>query len=139
MNKKNTILTLALAFCLVLALNVGNANAGPSPYYFDDYNCAYLELGSFGMIGQNEWGILAKVSLYGGSDVGIGMYNYNPDGTLGIHVGRDGSWLSHSYQGVWAGSGTTFALAISTTVTELRQLYTTPPAISAAGSDSTKQ
>ena len=118
MNKKNTILTLALAFCLVLALNVGNANAGPSPYYFDDYNCAYLELGSFGMIGQNEWGILAKVSLY---------------------VGRDGHWFSHSYQGVWAGSGTTFALAISTTVTELRQLYTTPPAISAAGSDSTKQ
>ena len=130
MNKKNTILTLALAFCLVLALNVGNANAGPAQYYFDTFNNVMAEVTQLGTFGPSQWAILVKVDLSGTpSDVGIGFSLYHPQyGDLHLHICKDPGWLSHSYEGVWAGSGSEFVLSTSALYHQVHPLTTTPTA-----------
>jgi len=134
MNKKNTILTLGLVFCLVLALGVGNANAGPSQYYFDDYDCAYVEVAPLGTFLETTWTILVKVPLYGG-DVSLGMsFWHRTSGALCIHVDHYGMWYSHSYEGVWAGSGSDFIFTTSQLYSSVNPLTTSPPSITSDSS-----
>jgi hypothetical protein len=136
MNKKKIILTLALAFCLVLALGAGNANAGPAQYYFDTFNNVMAEVTQLGMFGPSEWAILVKVDLSGSPpDVGIGFSLYHPQyGDLHLHICKDPGWLSHSYEGVWAGSGSDFVLSTSALYRQVHPLTTMPPTATALSS-----
>jgi len=137
MNKKKTILTLTLAFCLVLALGVGSANAGPVKYYFDTFDNVYVEVTQLGMFNGNQWAVLAKVDLKGSPpDIGLGFSFYHQTyGDLSLHIVRDAAWYSHSWEGVWAGSGSEFVLAVSGNLYhQVHPLTTTPPAITSDSS-----
>ncbi len=136
MNKKKTILTLALAFFSVLALGVGSANAGPSKYYFDIYNNVYVEVSQLGTFGEVQWAILAMVDLAGSPpDIGLGFSFYHPNyGDLLLSITRNAGWFSHSRVGVWSGSGGDFAHAVSTLFIDVSPLTTTPPAITSDSS-----
>ena len=130
MHKKNTILISALAFCLVLAF-IGNANAGPEPYYFDVWNNVIVEVAPLGVIFENEWAIVAKADLSGSPpDLALGFSFYHTtNGDLCIHLVRNNAWLSHTYEGVWAGSGSDFVFTTSQLYSEVVPLTTSPPAI----------
>jgi hypothetical protein len=130
MNKKNTILTLAIAFCLVLVF-AGNANAGPSEYYFDEFNNVNIEVVQLGAFNGNEWAVVAKVDLSGvPPEIGLGFSFYSRQySDLCLHIVRDAGWLSHSWEGVWVGSGTEFVLSTSQLYMAIHPLWTTPPAV----------
>ena len=140
--KKKTILTLALAFCLVLALGVGNANAGPSQYYFDEYNNVNVEVSQLGMFFGSQWAILVKVDLSGvppEPTFGFSFYDTTTN-ELCLHLLGEGSWVSHSWEGTWAGSGSDFVLSTSYLFMEIHPLWTTPPALTSDSSaDPTEQ
>ena len=136
MNKKNIVLAVVFAACLIFAF-VDSANAGPLGYYFDEYNCVYVEVVPLGTIGSSSWTILVKVPMSGGG-TSLGMSFYNPStGALCIHVDNNEYWNSHSYEGTWTASPSEFVLAIHTLVTETRYLYNLPPAPATAGVDAT--
>jgi len=135
MNKKNTILTLALAFCLVLAF-AGNANAGPAQYYFDVWNNAIVEVSQLGDFFGNQWAIVGKFDLSGTPpDIALGFSFYNTtNGDLCIHLVRNTAWLSHTYEGVWAGSGSDFVFSTSALYHDIHPVYTSPPSITSDSS-----
>ena len=142
MNKK-TILTLALAFCLVLAF-VGNANAGPSEYYFDVWNNVIVEVSQLGTFFGNQWAIVVKLDLSGSPpDFAYGFSFYERTyGDLSIHLVRNAAWYSHTYEGVWAGSGSDFIMTTSQLYSSIDPLTTTtsPPALTSDSSaDPTEQ
>lgn len=131
---------MALAFCLVLVF-AGNANAGPSPYYFDVYNNAYVEVASLGSIFGSEWQVLAMVDLSGSPpDVGLGFSLYNRGRQeLGLHICATGAWLSNSREGTWLGSGSEFAHAVSSGHHSISPLYTAPMSAVSSGDDPSEQ
>jgi len=135
MNKKKTILTSALAFCLVLAF-IGNATAGPSQFYFDIYNNAYVEVSQLGNFAGNQWALIGLVDLSGSPpEIGLGVSFYNPTyGDLCLSIARDAGWFAHSRVGVWYGSGSDFAHAVSSLFTGVSPLTTTLTAITSDSS-----
>ena len=136
MNKKKTILTLAFTFILVLALGVGSAKAGPSQYYFDIYNNAYIEVSQLGTFGEVQWAIVGMIDLSGSPpDIGLGFSFYHPTHhDLMLSITRNAGWFSHSRVGVWAGSGSDFAHAVSSLFIDVSPLTTRPPAITSDSS-----
>ncbi len=128
MRKKSLFLSLTLAFGLVIALNVGKTDAGPVSTYFDNYNNAFVEVQDLGTIVGTEWALVAKVDINGSPpDVGVGFSFWNPTyGDLAIHINRDSAWLSHTEEGTWSGSGSSFVLSDSSLHNEINTLTTAP-------------
>jgi len=106
---------------------------GPSPdempeVLFDAFNNIYVVAADLGMFGADQWAILVKADLAGSPpDIGLGFSFYHPDHhDLALHIVRDDAWLSHSWEGVWAGSGSDFVLTTSSLYMSTQALWTTP-------------
>ena len=124
-------MSIALTFCLVFVLHLGSAKAGPSQYYFDSWGSAYIEVADLGEFATAQWQVLALIKLSELPDpknVGLGFSFYHPKhGDLCLHIVRDETYWSHSWEGVWEGSGSKFVLSTSGGYMDYHQLWTTPP------------
>ena len=106
MNKKNIILTLALAFFLVLAFT-GNANAATMPQYlWADSSYFILSAADLGMLGSNEWELVVIADWPDVVNIGLAMRFYYPaNQAFGISVLADGHYVMFGYYGIWSGEG----------------------------------
>ncbi len=116
--------------------NFRQSSVSQPTYYYDNYDNIYIEVNQLGTILQTEWAIVVKVDLAGAPpDIGIGFSFWNPIfGDLAIHVNGDDAWYSHTEEGVWNGSGSSFVLSVSTLHNEINTLTTSPQA-DASGDD----
>jgi len=132
MLKKSILLAITLTIGLVFILQIGDAKAGPSEFYFDQWNDAYVEVVDMGVFGAAQWAILAKVDLDNPVNIGLGFSFYHTGyGDLALHIMRDEAWYSHTWEGVWGGSGSDFVLSVSWGYMDIHQLWTTPPSLDA--------
>ncbi len=136
MRAKNIGLSIILTIFLLFSLNVSMARSGPSQYYFDQWNDVYIEYADLGLYFGSEWWLIVKVDMDGVSDPGVGFSLYNlGSGALGLNILRSDDWYSHSWQGSWVGSPTSFVLSVSWLYMDIHQLTTSPQRISKVPDD----